>query len=128
MHITTTTTNNHHRDNNDNEFFPGSTRFGLRFSEASLLGPVRFDSFPCPFPAGSGIKWFDSVRPVRLGFLFLPVSSLWGFSDPPWLNDLNVRVYHTSTLDSHVRDREECLAPGVSNMLITPTRRLYIYI
>ena len=53
--------------------FPGSTRFGLPFSDASWLGPDRFGSFPRPVPAGSRIKRFDSVRPVRFGFLFLPV-------------------------------------------------------
>ena len=31
----------------------GSIRFGLRFSDASWLGPVRFDCFLRPFPAGS---------------------------------------------------------------------------
>ena len=36
---------------------PGSTRFSLRFLDALWLGPVRF----------------SSVRPVRFGFLFLPV-------------------------------------------------------
>ena len=43
-------------------YFPGSTRFGLRFSDASWLGPVRFGSFPRPVPAGSRIKRFGSVR------------------------------------------------------------------
>ena len=42
--------------------FPGSMRFGLRFSEASWLGPVRFGSFPRPAPVGSEIKRFGSVR------------------------------------------------------------------
>ena len=51
---------------------PGSTRFGLRFSDVSWLGPVRFGSFPRPVPAGSRIKLRGSVRPVRFGFLFLP--------------------------------------------------------
>ena len=36
------------------------------------LGPIRFGSFPRPVPAGSGIKQFGSVRPVRFGFRFLP--------------------------------------------------------
>ena len=55
-------------------FFPGSTRFGLRFSDAAWLGPVRFGLFPRPVPAGSRITWFVSVRfgSVRFGFLFLP--------------------------------------------------------
>ena len=55
--------------------FPDSTRFGLRFSDVSWLGPVRFGSFPRPLPAGSRIKtvWFGSVWPVRFGFLLLPV-------------------------------------------------------
>ena len=52
--------------------FPGSTRFGLRFSDSSRLGPVRFGSIPCPVPAGPRINRFVSVRPVRFGFLFLP--------------------------------------------------------
>ena len=30
-------------------------------------GLVRFTSFPCPVPAGSRIKQFGSVRPVRFG-------------------------------------------------------------
>ena len=50
----------------------GSTQFGLLFSDASWLGPVRFGSVPRPVPAGSGIKRFGSVRPVRFGFLLLP--------------------------------------------------------
>ena len=53
---------------------PVSTRFGLRFSGASWLGhPVGFGSLPRPVPAGSKIKRFGSVRPVRFGFLLLPV-------------------------------------------------------
>ena len=53
--------------------FPGSTRFGLRFSDASWLRPVRFGSFPRPVPAGSEIKRFGLVRFGRFGsvlFLF----------------------------------------------------------
>ena len=50
----------------------GSMRFGLRFLNALWLGPVRFGSFPRPVPAGSRIKRFGSVRPVRFGFLLLP--------------------------------------------------------
>ena len=46
---------------------PGSTLFGLRFSDASWLGPVRFGSFPRPVPAGSGIKRLGSVRLCRFG-------------------------------------------------------------
>ena len=42
--------------------FPGSTRFGLHFSDSPWLGPVRFDSVPRPVPAGSGIEWFGAVR------------------------------------------------------------------
>ena len=42
--------------------FPGSTRFDLRFSAASWLGPVRFGSFPRPVPAGSSMKRFGSFR------------------------------------------------------------------
>ena len=56
--------------------FPGSTRFGLRFSDVSWLGLVRFGSFPRPVPAGSRIKRFGSVRPVQFGFLFLPESAI----------------------------------------------------
>ena len=48
-------------------YFPGSTRFGLRFSDASWLGPVRFGSFPRPVPAGSRIQRFGSNRSVRFG-------------------------------------------------------------
>ena len=49
--------------------FPGSTRFGLRFSDTPWLGPVRFGSVPRPVPAGSGITRFGSVRfgSVRFG-------------------------------------------------------------
>ena len=62
--------------------FLGSIRFGLRYSDASWLGPVRFGWFPRPIPAGSRIKRvgsvrferFGSVRTVRFGFLFLPVT------------------------------------------------------
>ena len=43
---------------------PGSTRFRLRFSDASWLGPVRFGSFPRPVPAGSRIKRFGSAGSV----------------------------------------------------------------
>ena len=35
---------------------------------------ARFGSFPHLFPAGSRVKRFGSVRPVRFGFLFLPVN------------------------------------------------------
>ena len=49
--------------------FPGSTRSGLRFSDASWLDPVRFGSFPHPVPAGSEIKRFGSARPVPFGVL-----------------------------------------------------------
>ena len=52
--------------------FPGSTRFGLRFSDTPWIGPVRFGSVPRPVPAGSGIKRFGSVRPIRFDFSFLP--------------------------------------------------------
>ena len=53
--------------------FPGSTWFGLRFSDRPWLGPVQFGSVPRPVPAGSGIKrlgsvrfgWFDSAGSVR---------------------------------------------------------------
>ena len=37
---------------------PGSMRFGLRFSDPSWFGPVRFGSVPRPVPAGSGMKRF----------------------------------------------------------------------
>ena len=47
--------------------FPGSTRVGLRFSDASWLGPVRFGSVPHPVPAGSRIKRFGSVWFGRFG-------------------------------------------------------------
>ena len=67
--------------------FPGSTQFGLSFSDAisdaSWLGPVRFSSFPRPVPVGSRIKRFGSVRFGRFG-LFGSVSysflkcAIWG--------------------------------------------------
>ena len=49
--------------------FPGSTRFGLRFSDASWLGPIRFGSFARAEPVGSRIERFGSVRlgSVRFG-------------------------------------------------------------
>ena len=54
--------------------FPGSTRFGLCFSDSSWLGPVRFGSVPRPVPAGSEIKRFGSVWFGRFGsFLFICV-------------------------------------------------------
>ena len=40
----------------------GSTRFGLRFSDVSWLGPIRFGSVPRPVPAGFEIQRFVSVR------------------------------------------------------------------
>ena len=43
-------------------WFPGSTRAGLRFSDTSWLGLVRFGSVPRPVPAGSRMKRFGSVR------------------------------------------------------------------
>ena len=45
-------------------------RSGLLFFNASWFGPVRFDLVPRPVPAGSRIKRFGSVRPVRFGVLF----------------------------------------------------------
>ena len=56
---------------------PGSTRFGLRFSDASWRSPVRFGSVPCPVPAGSRIKRFGSVRfgPFGSVVLFPPACS-----------------------------------------------------
>ena len=50
-----------------NMIFPGSTRFGLRFSDASWLGPVRFGSFPRSVPAVFRITRFGSVRLGRFG-------------------------------------------------------------
>ena len=46
--------------------FSGSTRSGLRLSDASWLGPVRFGSVPRPVPASSRIR-FGSVRFSRFG-------------------------------------------------------------
>ena len=42
--------------------FPGSTWFGLRFSDTPWLCPVRFGAVPRPVPAGSGITRFGSIR------------------------------------------------------------------
>ena len=72
--------------------FPGSTRFGLRFSDAWWLGPVRFGLFPRPVPAGSRIKRFGSVRfgsvrpirPVRCGFFLLPAMTITGSNLVPF--------------------------------------------
>ena len=63
----------------------GSTRFGLRFSDASRLGPVRFGSFPCSVPAGSEIKrfgsvWFGRFGSVSYSFLITGVRLLQGSS------------------------------------------------
>ena len=52
--------------------FSGSTWFGLRVSDSSWLGPVRFGSFPCPVPGDSRIKRFGSAGSV----LFLIPSCL----------------------------------------------------
>lgn len=52
--------------------FSGSTRFGLRFSDASWLGPVRFGSVRFRVRFRPVPEFIVSVRPVRLGFLFLP--------------------------------------------------------
>ena len=46
---------------------PGSTRFGLRFSDASWLGPVRFGSYARPVPPGSRIQRCGSFRFGRFG-------------------------------------------------------------
>ena len=68
---------------------PVSSRFGMRFSDASWLGQVRFASVrfdsvrfsvrfqPIPELNGS----VDSVRPARFGFLFLPVDDFAMMSD-----------------------------------------------
>ena len=45
--------------------FAGSTQFGLRFSDASWLGPLRFGPVPRPVPAGSRIKRFGSAGSFR---------------------------------------------------------------
>ena len=60
----------------------GSVRFGnvifpVRRGSACVFrtrgGSIRFGSIRFrPVPAGSRIKRFDSVRPVRFGFLLLP--------------------------------------------------------
>ena len=68
----------------------GSVRFGklivpVRRGSACVFrtrrgsvrfGSVRFGSVPRPVPAGSGIKRFGSVRPVRFGLSFLPVKGV----------------------------------------------------
>ena len=48
-------------------------RFSLRFLNASWFGPLRFGSVPRSVSAGSEIKRFGSVRPIRFGLLFLPL-------------------------------------------------------
>ena len=57
-----------------NLLFTGSALFGLRFSDASWLGPVRFGSFLRPVPAGSGINRFGSVRIGSAGSVRFQVS------------------------------------------------------
>ena len=76
--------------------FPGSTRFGLRFSDASWLGPVRFGS---PIPAGSGVKRFCSVRLGRFGSVCLSLPLLWLLLSP---------ASHPRGVHAHVRDRRLC--------------------
>ena len=49
-----------------------STRFGLRFSDASWLVPVRFCSFPRPVPKLNGSARFGSVRLGSVSYSFLP--------------------------------------------------------
>ena len=64
---------------------PGSTRFGLRFSDALWLGPVRFGSVPRPVLAGSRSKRFGSVRFGRIGrFGSVSYSFLYGVSPTPY--------------------------------------------
>ena len=56
--------------------FPGSMRFGLRFSDAWWLGPVRFCSVLRSVPAVSEIQRIGSVRFGRSGsisYFFLTV-------------------------------------------------------
>ena len=48
-----------------NSISPARRRSACVFRTASWLGPVRFGSVPRPVPAGSRIKQFASVRPVR---------------------------------------------------------------
>ena len=55
--------------------FPGSTRFGLRFSDASWLGLVRFGSFSPPVPAGSRLN--GSVRFSSAGSVRFLIPSRW---------------------------------------------------
>ena len=50
----------------------GSVRCGSACAFRTRRGSVRFGSVPRPVPAGSGIKRFGSVQPVRFGFSFLP--------------------------------------------------------
>ena len=52
--------------------FPGSKQFGLRFSDASWLGPVRFGSASGSGRFRNSTVRFGSVWPVRFGFLLLP--------------------------------------------------------
>ena len=57
--------------------FPGSTRLGLRFSDAPWLGPVRFGSVSV-----SGIDRFCSVRFGRFGSV--SYSFLWSCFEYMW--------------------------------------------
>ena len=45
------------------------TRFGLCFSDASRLGPVRFGSFPRPVPELNGSVRFGRFGSVSYSFL-----------------------------------------------------------
>ena len=64
--------------------FPVRRGSGLRFSDASWLGLVRFGSFPRPVPVGSRFKRFGSVRFGRFGSV--SYSFLSGEKDTiPWI-------------------------------------------
>ena len=85
---------------------PGWTRFGLLFSDASLLGPVQFASLLRSVPAGSGINRFASVR-------FLITSRLSFESELAFEQNL----LQTSSLKSEVRSlrsRSKCRAANFS--------------
>ena len=56
----------------NNVFWFDAVRPALFERVVARSGSVRFGSFPRPVPAGSRIKRFGSVRPLRFGFLFLP--------------------------------------------------------
>ena len=91
------------RFGSDFSFCSDSTRFGLRFLDTPWLGPVRFGSVPRPVPAGSGIKWFGSVRFGRFGSVshaFLTYIYIYIYIHTHLLTILSPTILSTNNLNS----------------------------